>query len=103
LKGNLSLIQAKDIIWADIISEMKSNWNFLMIVAKEKSFILECEEEIISDKKKAINRANWAKKFINFINSKSDEQLEENYILENFLYAIEINKIIVKNYLRKVR
>lgn len=37
LKGNLSLIQEKDIIWTDIISEIKSNWCFLMIVEKEKN------------------------------------------------------------------
>ena len=52
---------------------MKSNWCFLMIIAKEKSLILECEEPIMSDKQKGINRAIWARRFIDFINSKSDQ------------------------------
>ena len=70
LKGNISLIKAKYIIWREIISEMKSNWNFLNIVAKEKSLISEHEKEILSDKQTSIKRENWARKFLNFINSK---------------------------------
>ena len=34
LKGNISLIQAKDIIWNDIIVEMKTIWDILTVVAK---------------------------------------------------------------------
>ena len=101
LKGNLSLIQVKYIIWTDIISEMKSNWCFLMIIANEKSLILECEEPIMSDKKKGINRFIWARRFIDFINSKLDQELEENYMQDRLLYAVEINKMIVRNDLRK--
>ena len=44
LKGNISLIQAKDIIWNDIIAEMKTIWDFLTVVAEEKSIIKEFEE-----------------------------------------------------------
>ena len=54
---------------------MKSNWNSLNIVAKEKGLILEHEEEILSEKQTAMKRENWARKFINFIDSKSDEEL----------------------------
>ena len=62
LNGNISLIKAKDIIWGEIISEMKSNWNSLNIVAKEKSLISEHEEEILSKKQTTIKRENWARK-----------------------------------------
>ena len=43
LKGNISLIQAKDIIQNDIIVEMKAIWGFLTIVAKEKCIIRDFE------------------------------------------------------------
>ena len=81
---------------------MKSNWNFLNIVAKEKSLISEYEEEILSDKQTAIKRANWASKFINFINSKSDEELEDIGIKDRYFYAVEVNKMIIRNDLWKV-
>ena len=46
LKGNISLIQAKDIISNDIIGEMKAIWGFLTIVAEERSIIRDfCVEE----------------------------------------------------------
>ena len=37
LKGNISLIQAKDIIWNDIIEEMKTIWDFLIVIAEENA------------------------------------------------------------------
>lgn len=101
LKGNISLIQAKDIIWNDIIAEMKTIWDFLTIVVEEKSIIKEFEEQVITEKKKIINRAIWARNCINFIDSKKYQELEENEIKDKILYVVEINKMIVKNDCRK--
>ena len=75
LKGNISLIQAKDIIWNDIISEMKSIWDFLMVVAEERSHIREFGEQVMTDRQKTMNRAILEKRFIEFINSKTDQDL----------------------------
>ena len=33
LKGNITLIEAKDIIWNEIIGEMKAAWEYLTIVS----------------------------------------------------------------------
>ena len=53
------------------------------------------------DKKNTINTAIWEKKFIDFIDSKMDQELEENDIKDRILYDVEINKLIVKNTCRK--
>ena len=53
------------------------------------------------EKKKPINRAIWAKKFIDFIDSNIDQELEENEIKDRILYVVEINNLIVKNTCRK--
>ena len=55
----------------------------------------------MKDKQKTINRAIWERKFIDFIDSKTDQELEENEIKDMILYAVEINKMIVKNDWRK--
>ena len=55
----------------------------------------------MSDKKKENNRAIWARRFIDFIDSKSDQELEENYMQDRILYAVETNKMIVRNDFRK--
>ena len=47
----------------------------MKIVAEEKSLIRECEEPVVTDKQKAINRAISAGRFIEFINSKTDQDL----------------------------
>ena len=55
----------------------------------------------MADKQKTINRAIWVKKFIDFIDFKIDQELEGNEIKDGILYAVEINKMIVKNDCRK--
>ena len=80
---------------------MKSIWDFLMVVAEEKSLIKEFEEQVMADREKIINRAIWAKRFIDFINCKTDQELEENEIKDRILYAVDIDNMIVKNDYRK--
>jgi len=36
LKGNMVLIEGKQIIWEEIISEMKKLWEHIKLVAKHK-------------------------------------------------------------------
>jgi len=36
LKGNMALIEGKQIIWEEIISEMKKQWEHLKLVTKQK-------------------------------------------------------------------
>ena len=71
-KGNITLLQAKDITWNEIIGEMKAARGSLTIVSEEKSIIRDFEEKVMADKQKTINRAIWAKNFIDFIDSKTD-------------------------------
>ena len=59
--------------------------------------------QIISlfDENSDISAKKHLVKFIDFIDSKIDQELEENWIKDNILYAVEINKMIVKNDCRK--
>ena len=76
---------------------MKTIWDFMTVVAEEKSIIKAFEEKFMADKHNTINRAIWARNFINFVYSKTDQELEENEIKYRILYVVEINKMIVKN------
>lgn len=97
LKGNITLIQAKDIVWNEIIEVIKTTWESLIIVSEEKRIVRDLQELVVVDKQKTLNRALWAKKFIDFINSKTYQVLEENEIKDRTLCVLEINKLIVKN------
>ena len=57
---------------------MKIAWESLTIVSEEKSIVRDLQELVMADKQKTLNRALWAKKFIDFINSKIDQEVEEN-------------------------
>ena len=101
MKGNISLIKSKDLIWNEIISEMQAKWDSINVIAKEKNIVADHEKELLSDKQAAIKRSNWAKKFMNFINAKTDEELKDMGILDRYFYAEEVNKMIIKNDLLK--
>lgn len=42
----------------------------------------------MADKQKTINTTIWVKKFIDFIDSKIDQDLEENEIKHRILYVV---------------
>ena len=75
LKGNMSLIQAKDIVWNEIIEVMKTIWESLIIVSEEKSIIRDLQELVLADNHKLLNRALWEKRLIDFVNFKKDQEL----------------------------
>ena len=54
LKGNISLIKAKDIIWNEIISEMQSKWDSMNIIARDKNIVSEHEKELLLEKQATI-------------------------------------------------
>ena len=83
----MNLIQDKEIIWNDIIVEMKETWGSLTIVLEEKSSVRDFEEHFMVVKKKTINTAIWEKKFMDFIDYKMDQELEENDIKDRILYV----------------
>ena len=91
------MVQAKDIVWNEIIEVMKTSQDSKTIVSEENNIIKYLEELVMEDKHKTLNRALWEKKFIDFINSKIDQELEEHEIKDRKLCVLVINKLIVKN------
>lgn len=39
MKGNMSLIQSKEILWDEIIEIIKGIWEFLVIISEEKTIV----------------------------------------------------------------
>ena len=50
VKGNMSLIQAREIIWNDIINTMNNVCEFMSIVAEEKAIVRNLESIITTNK-----------------------------------------------------
>ena len=71
----MSLVQAREILWNDIITIVKKIWEFLLIV-EEKKIVRYLEGEIMASKQKLQQRAQFAKNMIDFLNSKYVHQLK---------------------------
>ena len=73
----MSLIQAREIIWNDIIEVVKNVWVLLIIVGEEKSIVRDLEEVIVTHKQKSQNMALYARRLIDFIDSKTTQELKD--------------------------
>ena len=68
IKGNMSLIEARRIIWDDIISEIKSIWEHMNLVSKEKVVFKGVEFFILSPKNEDAKNAKTVEKFTRYLN-----------------------------------
>ena len=93
----MSLIQAREIIWIDIIETVKNVWDLLAITREEKNIVRDLEGIIVENKKKLENGALSAKRLIDFINSKSKQELKEFGIEDKTQCVLELENMIVKN------
>ena len=50
MKGNTTLIQAKEIVWKEIIEAMRTAWESLIIVSEENNIIRDLEEKVMANK-----------------------------------------------------
>lgn len=50
MKGNVSLIQAREILWDKIIEVIKGIWGFLVIISEEKTLIQDMEKVVTKNK-----------------------------------------------------
>ena len=97
----MSLIEAKHILWNEIIGVMKTICESLVLISEEKIINRDLQELVLADKQKMHDSTIWDRKLIYFVNSKSDQELGEHEIQYRTLYVLEINKVIVNNAHRK--
>lgn len=97
LKGNMSLIHAREIIWNDIVQWVKEIWNHMLVMEEKKIVVRDLEIAIASNKYKSKKSAQLAKRRIGFLNDKSYQELREMEIEDKTFIILEINKMVQKN------
>lgn len=93
-KGNMSLIEARKLIWDIVIFEIKKIWENLRLVAKQKVAVKTTEFSILSAKEENAKNANNVEKFIKLINEKSLDELRAIDIIDRTSVIMEISKVI---------
>lgn len=96
----MSLIQAREILWDEIIEIIRNICEFLVIMSNEKALVIDMEGEVMKDKQKDLDISKFAKMMIDFINSKCASKLKEHDFPDRTLCAIDFNKMIVRNIYR---
>ena len=93
----MSLIQPREILCDEVIEVIKGIWEFLVIISEEKTLVRDMEEVVIKNKQKDLDRSKFAKRMIDFINSKSTAELKEHDMPDRTSCVIDFNKMIVRN------
>jgi len=75
LKGNMSLIQGRQLIWDEIISEVKNIWEHMTLVAEQKIAIKDLQFSILSTKEEEGKNVETAEKFIKYLNENPASEL----------------------------
>jgi len=97
LKDNISLIEAKKVIWEDIIQQESSKWELFQVVVEERSIVAAIIEALASGKKEIQIEAKMVRKIVKFLNEKYTIDLKEIHIVDRVVVIVEINKVIEKN------
>lgn len=93
----MCLIQAREIIWNAVIDVVKNMWDLLIIFGEEKSIVRDLENVIGENKEKLQNRASYAKRLIDFINSRNAQELKDFVIDDKTRCVPELKNMIIKN------
>jgi len=96
LKGNMSLIKARQLVWDEIIQEMNNSWKHITVILEKKFIYADSESSIINSKERSINNSQYALKFIHFLSEKPAEELRPMDIVDMTNTIVYIFKVISK-------
>ena len=94
LKGNMSLMQAKKLMWDEIIEEIENDWEFITMMHEQKVAVKDFEYSIISTKEDGVKNSQVAQKFIMFVNERKLSEMRPNDLVERVGSSMEITKMI---------
>jgi len=64
----MPLLQAKQLVWDEIIKEMEKHWEFINMMHEQKLPVKDFEYSIMTTKEDGIKDSQVASKFIKFVN-----------------------------------
>lgn len=75
LKENMTLIEAKQLIWDEITSKMKNRWEHITLVVEQKITIKDTEYFIRFTKEEDVKNAITIEKIISYLNENPTNEL----------------------------
>ena len=89
MKGNITLSEARGIIWSDIISVVMEQWGFLRTMGENKSAIPYLNRKLQEAELNLSVRALHARSYISFLKGLESDEVEKHGIPSRFMEFFE--------------
>jgi len=90
----MSLVEARQLIWDEIIFEMKKIWESMNLVAEQKLVVRSIEFFNLSSKNEDIKDAKTTENFMRCLNANSTNKLISMDISDKTKVVMKITKVI---------
>lgn len=92
----MSLMEAKQMIWDEIIAEMRSNWEYFMIVNEKKVTVRECRAQLEAGREARARNSLISRKYIQFVNERPAGGLRTIDIVDQSSTVMEVMRMLQK-------
>ena len=92
----MSLVEARQLVWGEIIAEVKQHWELLVLINDKKIAIHEFKAQLEVGHREGEEKASIAKKYVRYLNELSPEELRTQGVIDHFRTVIDVTKMIEK-------
>lgn len=96
MKGNVMLLEARRLIWTNIISEVRKHWKYLTLMDDKKIAVRLFKIKLQEGRKEGEEKVTMAKRYIKYLNQLDPEELLTQGITDRFRGVMEVRRVIEK-------
>lgn len=90
----MSLLEARQVAWDEIIEEMTLNLEQITLIHEKRAISVECGPPLKNAKEMSIRNSHFALKFIHFLNERTTEELRPMDKANRISAVVDISKVI---------
>jgi len=92
----MSLLQAKQLVWDEIIEEVRNHWEYITLMDEQGILIKDYEGFILTSKEEGENKSHICKRFIKFLNERLLSELRPIHVVDRVIAIMDISKVVQK-------
>lgn len=100
MKGNMSHLQAKQLVWNEIIEDIKNHQKYITLMDEKRIIIEDYEGFILSAKEEGENNSYISKRFTQFVNERMLSALRPIDVVDKVTIIMEISTVVQKEEVR---
>jgi len=92
----MSLVEVRQLIWGEIIAEVKQYWELLVLKNDKNIAIHEYKAQLEVGCREGEEKVETTKKYVRYLNELSSEELNAQGVVNHFRTILDISKMIEK-------